>query len=237
MRFDGRNYDELRPLEIIKDYLKDVEGSCLIKLGNTHVICTATVQSGAPKFAKDQGIGWVTAEYRMIPRAVPERLPRDKINGRSIEIQRIIGRSLRGACDLSLLNGYTIWIDCDVIQADGGTRVTSIIGGFVALYDAIQHMLSLGMIEKSPIKKFIGAVSVGIVEGKPMLDLTFEEDSKADVDMNVVMTENYEIIELQATGEGGTLKEEDLKLMLELAKKGINEIINKEKEVLWLKRS
>ncbi len=232
MRVDGRKPDELRKISIERHYLINVEGSCLVEFGNTRVICTATVQKSVPSFLDPKTQGWINAEYSMLPRSVNERLSRQRISGRVYEIQRIIGRALRGACALENMPGITVTIDCDVIQADGGTRSASIVGGFVALHDAVRYMLNMGMINVSPIRHFIGAVSVGVVSGTPLLDLNYDEDSRAEVDMNVVMTENGEIVELQATGEDGPFSKENFHKLLRLAEKGIKEIIKIEKKVL-----
>lgn len=205
-------------------------------MGNTIVLCTASITNKAPAWLQGQGQGWITAEYSMLPRSTQERKPREsrtgKLDSRSVEISRIIGRSLRGAVDLSKMPDFSIIIDCDVIQADGGTRTASINGGFVALYDAINFMLENKLIKENPIKEFIGAVSVGIVEGEYYLDLSYEEDSKADVDLNITMTESGKIIDIQGTAEKRPLTKEELDKLLEIAWEGIKKIIEKEKEVL-----
>ena len=230
MRADGREFNELRPVNMIKNYIIHPEGSVLIEMGNTKVICNATVEEGVPPFKKMSGEGWVTAEYSMLPRATNTRNKRDiskgRQNARGVEIQRLIGRSLRMAVDMKLLGERTVTIDCDVIQADGGTRTASITGGFVALYLACERLVDDGIIEKSPIVNFVSAVSVGIVNGQPSLDLCYTEDSSAEVDMNVVMTDKGEFIELQGTGENNTFNMEELNKLLELAKAG-NEQLNK----------
>jgi len=192
MRSDGRKWDELRPLKITPNVMKYAEGSALIESGNTKIICTATVEDGVPPFLQDTGSGWVTSEYSMLPRATHTRNRRDsakgRVNSRSQEIQRLIGRSLRSVIELNKLSEKSIIIDCDVIQADGGTRTASITGSFVAVYQAVHKMLEKGLLLDNPLKDFVAAISVGIMEGQPLLDLCYEEDSKADVDMNVVMT-------------------------------------------------
>ena len=230
MRADGREFNELRPVNMIKNYIIHPEGSVLIEMGNTKVICNATVEEGVPPFKKMSGEGWVTAEYSMLPRATNTRNKRDiskgRQNARGVEIQRLIGRSLRMAVDMKLLGERTVTIDCDVIQADGGTRTASITGGFVALYLACERLVDDGIIEKSPIVNFVSAVSVGIVNGQSSLDLCYTEDSSAEVDMNVVMTDKGEFIELQGTGENNTFNMEELNKLLELAKAG-NEQLNK----------
>lgn len=229
MEVKWRKPDELREIKITRNYLKDPEGSCLFQMGNTMVLCTATVLDKVPNFLKGTGEGWVTAEYALLPRSTPERNIRESRLGRpdsrAIEISRLIGRALRGAIDLKKLGEHTIIIDCDVLQADGGTRTASINGGFLALYDATRFMLKRGMIEEDPIIEFIGAVSVGIVEGDIILDLSYEEDSKADVDLNIVLTESGKIIEIQGTGEKRTFTKEELNRMLDIAYKGISKII------------
>jgi ribonuclease PH len=227
MRNDQRANDQLRKINIQREFSKHAEGSCLIEFGSTRVICTATVEKTVPVFLKNQGVGWITAEYGMLPRSTHTRVQRerDRINSRSMEIQRLIGRSLRSVIDTKLLGERTIWIDCDVIQADGGTRTASIVGGYVALADCVDKLCREGILGKSCVLDYLGAVSVGILRGECILDLNFEEDSRADVDMNVIMQGNGEFIELQGTGEHGTFSQQQLNSMLELAKKGINEII------------
>ena len=238
MRPDNRNYDELRPVKMTTNYIIHPEGSVLIEMGNTKVICNASVEESVPPFKKLSGEGWVTAEYSMLPRATNTRNKRDiskgKQNARSVEIQRLIGRSLRMAVDMSLLGERSITIDCDVIQADGGTRTASITGGFVALYLACEKLVKDGVIEKSPIKNMVSAISVGIVNGKPSLDLCYEEDSHAEVDMNVVMTDKGEFIELQGTGEGNTFTVDELNSLLELAKKGNEQLNTLQRQVLGI---
>lgn len=216
--------------------MKYAEGSCLIEFGNTKVICTATIEKGVPIFLKDSGRGWLTAEYGMLPRSTKQRIIRDaskgKAGGRTQEIQRLVGRSLRAVCDLTAFPGYTIWIDADVIQADGGTRTASITGGFIALVDALNKMKKDRIVTKIPLSEYVAAVSVGISNGIPILDLTYEEDSRAQVDMNVVMTESGRFIEIQGTAEKEPFSKEELNCLLNLAKKGIRQIIKTEKRLL-----
>jgi len=236
LRFDGREFSDLRPVRITRNYTKHAEGSVLIEMGDTKVICTATVDDKVPPFKKNTGEGWVTAEYSMLPRSTSVRNQRDinrlKLSGRSQEIQRLIGRSLRSVVNLSALGERIIIIDCDVIQADGGTRTASITGGFVALVDACKKLVEDGTIEKMPVTDFMAAVSVGIAEDKEMLDLCYEEDSKAETDMNVVMTGSGKFIEIQATAEKEPFGKEQFDKLLELAKKGIEELIMLQKDVL-----
>lgn len=236
MRYDNRLDNELRQVKITRNYIKHAEGSCLIEMGDTKVICTATVEESVPPHKKNSGEGWVTAEYNMLPRATSTRNQRDisrlKLNGRTQEIQRLIGRSLRCVVDFKLLGERQIIIDCDVIQADGGTRTASITGGFVAMYDAARSLINKGLLTKMPITNFVAAISGGIVEGNVLLDLAYIEDSNCDVDMNVVMTDSGRFIELQGTGEKASFDEEQLKRILEYCKKGISELINIQKQVL-----
>ncbi len=231
MRTDGRANDELRPVEIKRRSLKYPEGSALIKTGDTMVICTATVEPGVPNWLADSGKGWVTAEYGMLPRATHQRNPRNRTGGREYEIQRLIGRSLRAAVDLTALGEHTITIDCDVIQADGGTRTASITGGYVALCDAVQSMIEKGLITRSPIIGQVAAVSVGIVSGEHLLDLCYQEDSTATVDMNIVMCGD-EFVEVQGTGEGGTYDRRSMDALLDLASRGIAELMRIQRLVL-----
>ena len=233
MRKDGRKEDELRPVRIVRDFLNHPEGSCLIEFGNTKVICTASVTDTVPPFLKGKGQGWITAEYSMLPRATHTRNVREsvqgKISGRTHEIQRMIGRAMRTAVNLSRLGERTIWVDCDVIQADGGTRTASITGAFVAVTDALIRLYEDGILQVVPVKDFVAAVSVGIVEGKPMLDLNFEEDSLATVDMNVVGTGSGRFSEVQAMGEEHTFSRDELDSLLDLALKGISELVELQK--------
>lgn len=236
MRSDGRKWDELRPVKISRGIMKYAEGSALIETGETKVLCTATFEDRVPPFLKDTGKGWVTAEYSMLPRSTKERITRDsvrgKIGGRSHEIQRIIGRVLRSVIDLGKLGERSITIDCDVLQADGGTRTASITGAFVALSDAALNLIRQGVISENPIVDFIAAVSVGIVGGKPALDLNYEEDSKAEVDMNVAMTGSGLLVEVQGTAEGKPFSKKNLNALIKLSEKGITELIEKQKEIL-----
>lgn len=236
MRPDSRKNDEIRPVKIIRDFIKSAEGSVLIELGNTRVICTASVEEKVPPFLKDQKKGWLTAEYSMLPRATPTRNIREstlgRIGGRTHEIQRLIGRALRSIIDLEGIGERTIWIDCDVIQADGGTRTASITGAYVALVDAVRYLIRNGIIERNPIKDYLAAISVGIINGEPRLDLCYEEDSIAEVDMNVVMTGSGEFVEVQGTAEGRPFKKEVLDTLLRLAQDGITRLINIQKDLL-----
>ncbi|MGB9679121.1 MAG: ribonuclease PH [Thermoanaerobacteraceae bacterium] len=235
-RIDGREFDQLRPIKIIRDFNKYAEGSVLIEVGNTKVICTASIEDKVPPFQKGTGKGWITSEYSMIPRATETRTQREatrgKQSGRTMEIQRLIGRALRAAVDLDAIGERTIWIDCDVIQADGGTRTASITGAFVALVDAIHKLMQKKVITKMPIKNFVAAVSVGIVDNQRLLDLCFAEDSNALVDMNVVMTDKGEYVEIQGTGEGGPFSKSELDGLIELAEYGLEQIIDVQKQAL-----
>ncbi|WP_105619121.1 ribonuclease PH [Vallitalea okinawensis] len=235
-RIDGRTNDELRPVKLTKDYIMHPEGSVLIEMGNTKVICNATVEDRVPPFKKNSGEGWVTAEYAMLPRATSTRNTRDiarlKMNKRSVEIQRLIGRAIRSVVDFKALGERSILLDCDVIQADGGTRTASITGGFVAVALACQKLLDEGVIKKMPIKGMVAAVSVGIVNEEAMLDLCYEEDSGAKVDMNIVMTDQGEFIEVQGTGEEAPFTREQLNELLALGEKGTNDLIEIQKEIV-----
>lgn len=237
MRHDGRQHDELRPITFDLDFISHPEGSVLITAGNTKVICNASVEDRVPPFLRGGGKGWITAEYSMLPRATNQRTIREsskgKISGRTMEIQRLIGRALRAVVDLEKLGERTIWIDCDVIQADGGTRTASITGAFLAMAIAIGKLIKAGTIKTNPITDFLAAISVGIdKEQGILLDLNYEEDSSAEVDMNVIMTSSGRFVELQGTGEEATFSREDLNGLLGLAEKGIQELIDKQKEVL-----
>lgn len=236
MRRDGRSSDELRNIKIIRNFLKTAEGSILIEMGDTKVICTASIEEKIPQFLKDLDRGWVTAEYSMLPRSTPTRSPREstsgRVGGRTHEIQRLIGRAMRSVVELEALGKRTIWLDCDVIQADGGTRTASITGAFVALCDTVRYMMENKMIERYPIKDYVAAVSVGIVGREPMLDLTYAEDSTADVDMNIVMTGSGKFIEIQGTAETSPFDKERLEKLLELAQEGIKKIISVQRSVL-----
>lgn len=226
MRINGRKNDELRKIEIIPDINIFAEGSCLIKCGNTQVLCTATVEEKVPAWLKDSGKGWVTAEYSMLPRANRIRTQREikALSGRTQEIQRLIGRSLRSVVDLSAIKDHTITVDCDVLQGDGGTRTASITGGFVAMYLAVQKMRKEGKFIVNPIKEFVAAVSCGIVDGEDLLDLEYAEDSNAQADTNFVLSSSGKIIEVQGTAEGEPFEEERFLNLMNLAKKGIAEL-------------
>ncbi len=233
MRKDGRKEDELRSVRIIRDFLTYPEGSCLVEFGNTKVICAVSVTDTVPPFLKGKGQGWITAEYSMLPRATHSRNIREsvqgKISGRTHEIQRMIGRAMRNAVNLAKLGERTLWVDCDVIQADGGTRTASITGAFVAVTDALIRLYEEGLLSTVPVKDFVAAVSVGVVSGKAMLDLNFEEDSIATVDMNVVGTGSGKFCEIQAVGEEYVFPREELDILLDLASKGIAELIELQK--------
>lgn len=235
-RSDNRSYDKLRNVNITKNYSAYADGSVLIEMGKTRVICTAMIEEKVPIFLKGSNQGWITAEYSMLPSATASRKVRDssrgKIDGRNMEIQRLIGRSLRSIINLKKLGERTIWIDCDVIQADGGTRTASITGGFVALMLALQGLKNKGKIKELPVDHFVAAVSVGVVKEQPLLDLCYIEDSQAIVDMNVVMNEAGEYIEIQGTGETRPMKREELEQLLVLAEKGINELITEQRKIL-----
>jgi ribonuclease PH len=228
MRVDNRARDELRPIIIKRHFTKYAPGSVLVQTGNTHIICTASIEENVPPHIKNTGEGWITAEYSLLPGSTPTRSPREsakgKIAGRTHEIQRLIGRSLRSIIDLALLRERTIWIDCDVIQADGGTRTAAITGSYVALVDAVQWLKRKDMIKENPVLNSIAAVSAGVVNGTVLLDLCYAEDAAAQVDMNVVMTGDGRFIEIQGTGEEYTFDDEQLAEMLKIAKKGIREI-------------
>ncbi len=238
MRRDGRKADELRPISFQRSFLKYAEGSVLVKFGDTHVICTASIEESVPPFLRGSGQGWVTAEYAMLPRATQTRTARESVgkkpSGRSMEIQRLIGRSLRAAMDMTLLGERTIWVDCDVIQADGGTRTACITGGCIALYDALKTLQGFGVIGALPLTGMVAAVSVGIVGGEVLLDLNYEEDSTAEVDLNLVMTETGNLVEIQGTAEGAPFSKDRLDAMITRAEKGIRELIALQKQALNL---
>jgi ribonuclease PH len=235
-RPSGRTPQQLRDISITRNFTCHAEGSVLVCFGNTKVICTATAEAGVPRFMRGQGKGWVTAEYGMLPRSTGSRMGREasrgKQGGRTVEIQRLIGRSLRAALDLSKLGENTITIDCDVIQADGGTRTAAITGACVALVDALNHLQRKKLITQDPLRHLIASVSVGIYQGVPVLDLDYPEDSAADTDMNVIMTEAGDFIEVQGTAEGATFKRDELDSLLDLAAIGINELVAKQREAL-----
>lgn len=232
-RSDARAMDALRKVVISRNYIKHAEGSCLFELGSTRVICTASVEENVPPFLKGTGQGWLTAEYGMLPRSTINRInrERDKISGRTFEIQRLIGRSIRAVFDLKAIGERTIKIDCDVIQADGGTRTASITGSFIALIDCLITLKEDNAIPGIPIKDYLAATSVGIFQNEVILDLNYEEDSRAKVDMNVVMAGNGEFVEVQGTAEGKTFSKEQMDQMLTLAKRGINELIDMQRSL------
>ena len=236
MRPSGRKPDGLRPIRITRRYTKHAEGSVLVEFGDTKVLCNASIEERVPGFLRGQGQGWITAEYGMLPRSTNERMGREaargKQGGRTLEIQRLIGRSLRAAVDLKALGERTITLDCDVIQADGGTRTASISGAYVALHDAISHLQSQGALQSNPIYGMIASVSVGIYQGVPVLDLDYAEDSNAETDMNVVMNEAGAFIELQGTAEGHAFRRDELDAMLDLAQTGIGQIIEHQRATL-----
>lgn len=236
MRKDGRENNELRKIRITRNFNKYAEGSCLIELGETKVICTATVEEKVPPFLKGKGSGWITAEYGMLPRSCVQRVPREsvqgKVGGRTYEIQRLIGRSLRAVVEMEKLGERTLWIDCDVIQADGGTRTASITGGFVALSDCLERLRKKGIFPRLPLKDSVAATSVGICNGGFLLDLTYEEDSTAAVDMNVVMTGKGELIEIQGTAEKEPFSKKQMKELLSLAQNGISNLIDEQQKSL-----
>ncbi|MHA1988030.1 MAG: ribonuclease PH [Promethearchaeota archaeon] len=233
-RFDGRKFNELRKTIIERNYLKYPEGSVLITQGNTKIIVTASVLESVPRFLVDTGTGWITAEYSMLPRATHTRNQRDTNRGRSQEIQRLIGRSLRAAFNYEKLGERTIRVDCDVIQADGGTRCASITGAFVAVFDALNYLYNQNLIYDFPDYKVVSAISLGIKNSQILLDLNYEEDSKADVDFNLIMNENSEIIEIQGTAEGATFTRTQLDDILKLGEEGILQLIKMQKNILNL---
>ena len=234
MRSDGRSANQLRPVQIIPDYLKTAEGSALIMVGNTHVLCAASVETSVPPFLRNTGKGWVTAEYSMLPRATSTRTPREvtkgRPSGRTHEIQRLIGRSLRSIVNLEALGERSIILDCDVLQADGGTRVASITGAYVALAIAIKKMVAYRTIPRSPLTGVVAAISVGILKGQPLMDLCYEEDSQAEVDANIVMTDNGRFVEFQATAEHKSFDDAQLDGMRALARVGIADLIGIQKK-------
>ncbi|WP_420804654.1 ribonuclease PH [Tolumonas lignilytica] len=236
MRPSGRTPEQLRPITITRQYTCHAEGSVLVEFGRTKVLCTATVADGVPRFLKGKGQGWITAEYGMLPRSTHSRMNREaasgKQGGRTLEIQRLIARSLRAAVDLTKLGEYTITVDCDVLQADGGTRTASITGACVALVDALNWMLEKGVIKNNPMNFMVAAVSVGIYDGVPVCDLDYDEDSSAETDMNLVMTETGKMIEIQGTAEGEPFSQEELMQLLELGKQGIQQIIQQQHQAL-----
>jgi len=235
-RSDNRSPDQMRPVNIIPHYISTAEGSCLIELGNTRVICTATIEDSVPQFLRNSGKGWVTAEYGMLPRSTLTRSPREvtkgRASGRTHEIQRLIGRSLRAVTDMDKLGERTLFLDCDVIQADGGTRTASITGAFVAMGLAMTAMVESGALTVAPIRDYVAATSVGIVDGDVLLDLNYEEDSRADVDMNLVLTGSKKIVEVQATAEHRPFDDAQLAQLMSLARKGIESLVARQQAVL-----
>src|SRR5438034_1202425 len=235
-RSDNRAPDQMRPVSIVPNYINTAEGSVLIELGNTRVICTASVEETVPPFLRNSGKGWISSEYAMLPRSTLTRTPREvtkgRPSGRTHEIQRLIGRSLRAVVDLAQVGERTIWIDCDVIQADGGTRTASITGAFVALGLALEKLVEAGTLTSVPLKDLVAAVSVGIVDGEPLLDLCYEEDSRADVDMNFVMTAGNKFVEVQATAEHQVFDDKQLDNMIALARHGLRSLLAKQQSVL-----
>ena len=236
MRIDGRKNDQVRHTKVTRNYIKHAEGSVLIEVGDTKVICTASIEDKVPPFLKGTGEGWITAEYNMLPRSTATRKVRDiarlKLDGRTMEIQRLIGRSLRSVVDLKALGEKTIWIDCDVIQADGGTRTTSITGAFIALVDAVNKIHKQKSFKVYPIRKFVCATSVGIVGEEKLLDLCYEEDSNAKVDMNIIGTDDGQFVEIQGTGEEAPFTRSELNEILDLGEKGIKQMIQLQKDCL-----
>jgi ribonuclease PH len=235
-RSDNRSPDQMRPVNIIPNFINTAEGSVLIELGNTRVICTASVEETVPQFMRNRGKGWISSEYSMLPRATLTRTPREvskgRPSGRTHEIQRLIGRSLRAVTDLERLGERTIWIDCDVIQADGGTRTASVTGAFVALGLALEKLVAAGTLASVPFRDYLAAVSIGIVDGEILLDLAYDEDSRADVDMNFVMTAGHKLVEVQATAEHQLFDQEQLGKMIGLASQGVHALIAKQQTVL-----
>ena len=235
-RSDKRAPDQMRPVNIVPDFISTAEGSVLIEIGNTRVICTASIEESVPVFMRNRGKGWITAEYAMLPRATLTRTPREVVKGRASgrthEIQRLIGRALRAVTDLKQLGERTIWIDCDVIQADGGTRTASITGAFIAMGLALQKLIEAGTLTAAPVRDFVAATSVGVVEGEVLLDLSYEEDTRADVDLNLVMTGGKKIVEIQATAEQHPFDDAQLRKMMDFARAGIESLVTKQQAVL-----
>ena len=236
MRIDGRKNDQVRHTKVTRNYIKHAEGSVLIEVGDTKVICTASIEDKVPPFLKGTGEGWITAEYNMLPRSTATRKVRDiarlKLDGRTMEIQRLIGRALRSVVDLKALGEKTIWIDCDVIQADGGTRTTSITGAFIALVDAVNKIHKQKSFKVYPVRKFVCATSVGIVGEEKLLDLCYEEDSNAKVDMNIIGTDDGQFVEIQGTGEEAPFTRSELNEILDLGEKGIKQMVQLQKDCL-----
>ncbi|MGB3614673.1 MAG: ribonuclease PH [Elainellaceae cyanobacterium] len=233
-RSDGRRVDQLRPMSFERQFTQFAPGSVLARCGNTQVLCTVNIQPGVPRFLEGTGKGWLTAEYRMLPGATPQRHSRElmKLSGRTQEIQRLIGRSLRSALDMEALGEHTLLVDADVLQADAGTRTTSITGGYVALSDALTHMVNTGMIARSPLRHQVAAVSVGLLDGQPLLDLEYTEDVAADIDLNVVLNGDLNIIEIQGTAEAGSLQRSQLNAMLDQAEAGIKDLMEQQRLAL-----
>ena len=240
-RIDGREAGGLRPVKITRHVVDHAEGSALIEMGKTRVLCTATVTDQVPPFLKDQGRGWITAEYGMLPRSTPERTPREaargRIGGRTYEIQRLIGRSLRAVTDLTRLGERTVILDCDVLQADGGTRTAAVTGAFVALVDALRWMEQGGLVQAVPLRDYLAAVSVGLLEGEVLLDLCYDEDSRVQVDMNVIMTGGGRLVEVQATAEGAPFTPEEFQAMLDRAADGVKRLVALQRELLGTLRA
>ncbi|HJY87221.1 MAG TPA: ribonuclease PH [Candidatus Acidoferrales bacterium] len=238
MRSDGRTPDQMRPVKLTPDFITTAEGSVLIEVGQTRVICTASVEEGVPSFLKGSGKGWVTSEYGMLPRATEERTPREasrgRPSGRTLEIQRLIGRSLRAVTDQEALGERTVWVDCDVIQADGGTRTASITGAFVALALALERMVAAGILKSVPLRDSVGATSVGLVDEELLLDLAYDEDARAQVDMNVIMTGNGRFVEIQATAERRPFVGDELQRLLALAARGIRQLTEHQQALLQM---
>lgn len=236
MRPDGRRNNELRKVKVTRNFIDTAEGSVLIELGRTRVICTASIEERVPPFLKDRASGWVTAEYSMLPRATSTRTTREstigRVGGRTHEIQRLIGRALRSVVDLEALGQRTFWIDCDVIRADGGTRTAAITGAFICLHDAFTYAVKNGLINRNPVKDFLAAISVGVVRNDSVLDLCYEEDSSAEVDMNIVMTGSGSLVEIQGTAEGTPFSIQTLDQLIGLAKSGIDSLISLQRELL-----
>ncbi len=235
-RVDGRRKDEVRPVKITRNFIKHAEGSVLMEMGGTKVICTASVEEKVPPFLRDKKVGWVTAEYAMLPRATHERTPREAVKGkqggRTLEIQRLVGRALRSVTDMADMGERTIWIDCDVIQADGGTRTAAITGSFIALADALSVLKKRELIKKRPLTDYLAAISVGRVGGEVLVDLAYEEDSKAEVDMNLVMTGHGRYVEVQGTAERQAFEKKDLDEFLNLGWKAIKSLVELQKELI-----
>ena len=235
-RVDGRSPEELRPVDMVLGFMPNAEGSCLISMGDTRVICTATLEPSVPRWMQGRGVGWVTAEYSMLPRSTTERVPREvnkgRPSGRTQEIQRLIGRSLRAVTDMKVLGERTVWLDCDVLQADGGTRTASITGAFVALAQAFASLEEAGELDSSPLIDSVAAISVGIIGGVPCLDLNYAEDSTAQVDMNVVMTGSGRIVEIQGTAEDGAFERSEMDQMIDLATEGMARLSSFQEQAL-----